>query len=314
MKNLVKIGVVGTGGWGKNHLRVLKELGVLQCFCDLDEDRVKTYRLQYEVQGYLSLNQMLKEEQLDAVTVCTPATAHYAVGVEAINAGLDVFIEKPFTASSLQAEELVELAEKKKVMLTAGYIERFNPAVMQLKEILKSGRLGEPLLLEFHRENRWAGSVRDVGIISDTSVHDIDTARWVFEDEPNIVFARTGKVVSDHEDFATIILGFNDQKTAFIASNWVTPKRVRQFITVCTGGIITIDFITQEVSIDDASGTSVQIGKKEEPLMLELKSFVESVRSRKPPLVTGTDALKTARIAEAALASSKTGSPIYLDL
>ncbi len=314
MKNLVKIGVVGTGGWGKNHLRVLKELEVLQCFCDIDEARVKTYRLQYEVQGYLSLNRMLKEERLDAVTVCIPATAHYGAAVEAINAGLDVFVEKPFTASSLQAEELVELAEKKKVMLAAGYIERFNPAVIQLKEILKNGRLGEPLLLQFHRENRWAGGVRDVGIISDTSVHDIDTARWVFKDEPNIVFARTGRVVSNHEDFATIILGFNDQKTAFIASNWVTPKRVRQLIAVCTGGIVTIDFITQEVRLDEASGTSVPRGRWEEPLMLELKSFVESVMSRKPPLVTGADAMKTAKIAEAALASSKTGSPIYLDL
>ncbi len=311
---MAKIGVVGVGGWGKNHLRVLKELGALRCFCDVDEDRLKTYRLQSGVEGYLSLTQMLKGEKLDAVTICTPATAHYEAAAEALNAGLHVFVEKPFTSSSLQAEKLVQLANEKKLIVGAGYIERFNPAVMELKEILKNGRLGEPLLLEFHRENRWAGSVRDIGIISDTSVHDIDTARWVFEDEPKMVFARTGKVISDHEDFATIILGFDEQKTAFIASNWVTPKRVRQCITVCEGGIVTIDFITQEVRIDEAQGTEVPRRPWQEPLMLELKSFIECVQSKKPPLVTGADAVKTGKIAEAALASSKTGSPIYLEL
>ncbi|MEM1524709.1 MAG: Gfo/Idh/MocA family oxidoreductase [Nitrososphaerales archaeon] len=311
---MVKVGVIGVGGWGKNHLRVLKELNVLSSFCDIDITKVKMYEERYGIKGYTSVDEMLKNEDLDAVTICTPTSTHYEIGMKTIGLGLDTFIEKPLTYSSREGEELVSLAREKNVILTVGYIERFNPAVIELKKILKNGEVGEPLLLEFHRENRWAGQVRDVGVVMDTSVHDIDTARWIFEKEPKLVFARTGKVISDYEDFATIILGFDREKTAFITSNWVTPKRVRQLITVCTNGIVTIDFITQEIKIDDNERTIIPRKEWQEPLMLELKSFIDCVRRREPPLIKGEDGVNITKIAEAALISSQIGSPIYLQL
>ncbi|MFN3621688.1 MAG: Gfo/Idh/MocA family protein, partial [Nitrososphaerales archaeon] len=153
-----------------------------------------------------------------------------------------------------------------------------------------------------------------VGIILDTAVHDIDTARWIFNLEPKIVFARTGHIISPNEDFAAIILGFNQKKTAFIASNWVTPKKVRRLITVCTGGIVTIDFITQEIQIDDEHGTNIPRKEWREPLLLELKHFVECVEGKQKPIVTAVDALNNTKIAEAALISSRHGVPIYLEL
>jgi UDP-N-acetylglucosamine 3-dehydrogenase len=180
--------------------------------------------------------------------------------------------------------------------------------------MLRSGKLGEPLLLEFHRENKWPTRIKDVGIIADTSVHDIDTARWIFESEPKIVFARAGQVLSQNEDFAAIILGFDDKKNAFITSNWVTPKRVRQLITVCTEGIATIDFVTQNITIDDSEGSQSPRRVWQEPLKKELEGFVECIVRDVQPLVTGRDAVNTTKIAEAALVSSRSGSPIYLDI
>lgn len=311
---MVKVGVVGAGGWGKNHLRVLKDLNALAGFCDIDPAKVKTYSERYAVKGYTSVDELLNHQDLDAVTICTPTSTHYEIARRTIQAGLQTFVEKPLTYTSDEGEKLVELAEKKRVMLTVGYIERFNPAVTELKSFLKRGTLGEPLLLEFHRENKWAGNVLDVGVVADTSVHDIDTARWIFEAEPRVVFARTGRVVSQHEDFAAIILGFDGRKTAFIASNWVTPKRVRQLIAVCTEGIATLDFITQEIRIDGSEGTTIPRRRWQEPLLLELQSFVESVEKKRRPLVTGRDAVNTTKIAEAALISSQTGAPIHLEL
>jgi len=311
---LAKIAVVGVGGWGKNHLRVLNELKVLKALCDIDKTKVKVYEEKYGVPGYTSIDEMLSKEELNAATICTPTSLHYEMAAKTINAGLHTFVEKPFTYTSQEGERLMKMAEEKKVLLTAGYIERFNPAVTELKKILKEGRLGEPILLEFHRENKWVGSVKDVGVIQDTSVHDIDTARWIFEAEPKIVFTRAGRVVSLNEDFAAIILGFDVQKTAFITSNWVTPKKVRQLIAVCTEGIVTIDFITQAVTIDDATGTTVPRRQWQEPLLLELKAFIDCMEKGGKPLVTPRDAVNITKIAEAALASSKIGSPIYLEL
>ena len=311
---MVKIAVIGTGGWGKNHLRVLHELGALAAFCDVDASRVSKFQEEYGVKGYISIEKLLNEENLDGVTICTPTSTHYEIAEKTISRGLHTFVEKPLTESAKDGEKIVEQANNKKIKLSAGYIERFNPAVTELKSMLRSGKLGEPLLLEFHRENRWPTHIKDIGIIADTSVHDIDTARWLFESEPKVIFARAGKVVSQNEDFAAIILGFEEQKTAFITSNWITPKRVRQLNAVCTEGVVTLDFVKQSITIDDSEGTHSPRHNWQEPLKNELESFLECINRDYQPLVTGQDALNTTKIAEAALVSIKTGSPIYLEL
>jgi UDP-N-acetylglucosamine 3-dehydrogenase len=172
------------------------------------------------------------------------------------------------------------------------------------------------LLLEFHRENVWTGKIKDTGVIMDTAVHDIDTARWIFEEEPKITFARTGKVLDEHEgpDFAAITLGFSGQKTAFIVANWLTPKKIRELEVVCIRGIITIDFITQELRIDSDEGTIIPRRKWEEPLLIELKDFIRCIKERSEPIVKGLDGVNVTKIVEASMISHETGSPIYLNL
>ncbi len=313
--NDLKIGVVGTGGWGKNHLRVLNELNVLHCLCDVDPERASFWSKKYRCKAYTDFEKMLSEEALDAVNVCTPTSTHFDIASKALKRGVNTFVEKPMTSSASQGKQLLELAKDSKVLLTVGFIERFNPAVSEAKSAIKNKMLGDPLLLEFHRENKWAGRVTDVGVVSDTSVHDIDTARWLFDEEPFLVFARVGNVLAgSREDFAVITLGFKKEKSAFIMSNWVTPKRLRQMTVVCTQGVITLDFISQESRYDDASGTRIPRREYREPLLIELEHFVECVKSGKDPLVKPKDGLNNTIIAEAALASSSSGTPIYLDL
>jgi UDP-N-acetylglucosamine 3-dehydrogenase len=173
------------------------------------------------------------------------------------------------------------------------------------------------LMLEFHRENRMPMHIKDVGIIYDTSVHDIDTAMFLFNSRPNVVFARAGAKFHSYEDFATLMLGFEDHKAAIIASNWITPKKVRTFNAVCTEGIISGDFITQEIHIDEAERTITprRTGALLEPLTLELKSFIGALRGTvDESLISATDATNVTKVAESAILSSKTGSPIYLEL
>ena len=226
---MTKIGVIGTGGWGKNHVRVFNELECLAAVCDLDKTRADHFSKAFHVPAYTSLEEMVKTEKLDAVTICTPASTHFAIASRAIEAGLNVFVEKPMTTSTPDGEKLRDLAKAAGRTLTVGFIERFNPPITELKKSIAEEKLGELILLEFHRENRRGENIGDVGIVKDASVHDIDTACWLFGEDPKTVYARVGMLYAplEHEDFAAVLLGFSGQKTAFLVTNWITPNRVR---------------------------------------------------------------------------------------
>lgn len=311
---MAKIAVVGVGGWGKNHARALSELEALSAVCDVDANKAKTFADKHDVNSYTSIDEMLKNEKLDGAIVSTPTSTHFAVAKQIMERRINVLVEKPMAPSFAECEQMRTIAKHNNIILTTGYIERFNPAVNDVKNFIAQKKYGDVLMLEFHRENRMPLNIHDVGIIYDTSVHDIDTALYLFNDKPHMVFARAGSVRGTHEDFAAIVLGFKDQKIAFIASNWITPKKVRQFIAVCTDAIITGDFITQEIRVDQGGDTLIPRREFQEPLMLELKNFIDAINGKAKPLVTVDDAISTTRVAEAALLSSKTGSPMYLDL
>jgi predicted dehydrogenase len=311
---MVRIGVVGTGGWGKNHVRVLSELKCLAAVCDLDQGRTDAFSKSFRVPGYTSLDAMLRKEKLDAVTICTPASTHFKMATQALAAGVHAFVEKPMVTTVKDGELLIEAAKSANRTLTVGFIERFNPPITALKQMISDGKMGDLILLEFHRENRRGQNISDVGIVKDASVHDIDTACWLFGEVPKVVYARVGAlyVPMEHEDFATILLGFSGQKTAFLVTNWITPNRVRTLSAVFSGGVIDVDFVTQKTSIHEGASTTVPARPVQEPLMLELKGFADAISERRQPLVTGKDGLNVLRVAEAALASSRSGTPVYL--
>jgi len=310
----MKIVQIGTGGWGKNHTRILSQLGVLVAVCDADSQRSKEYGEKYSVNHYESIEDMLSSEEFDGAFVVTPTSTHTEIATKLLEAKKHVFVEKPMTYKSEDGEKLAKLAEKNKVVLTCGYIERFNPAVDVVKKFVKEKKFGDLVMLEFHRENRMPLHIKDVGIIYDTSVHDIDTANWLFDDMPNVVFARAGKIKHEHEDFASIMLGYKNDKVAIISSNWITPKKLRKFSAVCTDAIISSDFITQEITIEkDDESESVQ-NEKQEPLLLEIQSFLGAIEGKNEQVVKSIEAVNVTKIAEAALLSSQKGIPIYLDL
>jgi UDP-N-acetylglucosamine 3-dehydrogenase len=310
----LKVVQIGIGGWGKNHARVLSQLGVLTAICDKDCDRAKEFGAKYSVNHYTSLDLLLKSEKFDTALVCTPTSTHFSIALTLLQHKKNVFVEKPMTYLSNEGCELHDLAVRNKMILTCGYIERFNPAVSLVKEYVKSKKYGELIMLEFHRENRMPLHMKDVGIIHDTSVHDIDTAMWLFDDTPEVVFARSGKIKHEHEDFANIVLGFKNNRVAVISSNWITPTRVRKFKAVCGDAIISSDFISQEVKIETDAGIEIPQKDFEEPLVLEIKNFLMACEGKGDSLVKPNQAINTTKIAEAALLSSHKGIPIYLDL
>ncbi|MGD0330741.1 MAG: Gfo/Idh/MocA family oxidoreductase [Nitrososphaeria archaeon] len=309
----VKIGVIGTGGWGKNHLRVLNELKVLGAICDLNEDRARENSKKYGVEAYTDVDSFLKHD-LDGVIVSTPTKTHFQIASKVIESGRNLLVEKPFTYDVEEGEHLVKKAKEKKTIMTVGFIERFNPAMIEAKNLVSKGKIGDPLYLMFIRENRWPAHILDVGVILDTTIHDIDLSRWFFGKEPTLVFARTGNFGLDRERVSALTLGFPEERSSLIISNWITPRKLRQLEIVGENGIISLDFITQEIKIDLEDRIDIPRIKYEEPLTLELRHFVESIKEKKQPEVTGEDGVKATKIAQAALTSNRLGSAIFIEL
>ena len=310
----MKVVQIGTGGWGKNHARILSHLGVLCAICDVDKEKSEEFGKKYSVNSYDSIDSLLNSEEFDVAFVCTPTSTHSSIASQLIQSHKHVFVEKPLTYLSEEGEDLLELANKNKTVLSCGYIERFNPAVRVVKDFVKSKKYGELVMLEFHRGNRMPLHIKDVGIIYDTSVHDIDTAMWLFDETPEVIFAKAGKIKHEHEDFASIMLGFKDNKVAIISSNWITPTKVRRFDAVCTDGIISSDFLTQEIIVETKDSTEKPKHEKQEPLLLEIQNFLGAIDGKNELIVKPEHAVNVTKIAEAALLSSQKGVPIYLDL
>lgn len=307
---MIRTVLVGVGGWGKNHARVLHDTGTLTAICDADDTLAEQFGAQYKVPYYTDVQNMLYGESFDAAIVATPTKTHFQIGKMLLQSKKHLLLEKPFTYEPAEGRELQSMAKKAGVILTCGYIERFNPAIQTTRNIIQDKTHGDIALLEFHRESNIPVHIKDVGIIHDTAVHDIDTANWLFDQMPQVVFARAGHIRHTHEDFATVMLGYADNRTAILACNWLSPVRSRMFRAALTDAIITGDFITRHVQINDKTAPVTE----GEPLKREIDSFLEAIKTNSEPVVTAHQAISVSEIAKAALLSSQRGVPIYLDL
>jgi len=311
----VKIAVVGVGFWGRNHIRVLSELPDVEIVaaCDMDEDRVALVAEKYGVGKYTDSRTMYKKEDLDAVTLCVWSTKLSQEALKALNARKHVLVEKPMARSAKEAERVLTIAKEKKLHLAVGFIERFNPAVEHLKEAIEEGKIGNAVSATVKRVSKWPQRIGDVGVVKDTAIHDIDIVRHIFNEDPLAVYARAGNLRHERfEDYAQIMLTFSGGKSAFLEANWLTPYKIRKLTVTGSEAIISLDYISQEMTIETSGQTLTPRYEWEEPLKIELRHFVECVAGNKELLVSGTDGLKALQIAEAALRSAKSGSLVRL--
>jgi len=309
------VAVVGTGFWGKNHARVYRELQEtdLIAVCDIDAERVKTVANQFGAKPYTSVRKMLKNRDIEALSVCTWSTSLSKVATEAAKAGKHVLVEKPMAANVRQAEKLLDAAKKRKVHLTVGFLMRFIPGLQQIKKAVEEKTIGELVCATAKRVSQWPERIGDVGVVKDTAIHDIDVMLYLFNEDPIAVYAKTGSMRhGKFEDYAQIMLTFEGGKTAFIESNWLTPYKTRILIATGSEAIMNLDYITQEMRIENARETLQPRYPMQEPLKLELRHFANCVLGKEKPLITGMDGLKALRIAEAALKSSATGKIVKL--
>jgi UDP-N-acetylglucosamine 3-dehydrogenase len=304
----VPVGVIGTGFWGENQVRVLRQSSIadLVAICDADKGRAKEIGTKYGVQWFTQPERLLRVSGLEAVTVCTPTQTHLKVGTLAIEAGKSLLVEKPMTGEQRSAEKLVRSAKKAGVKLLVGFIERFNPGVKTVKKMLKQRIAGDVIIATGRRVARWPVRIGDVGVVKDTAIHDIDAMRYLFEEEVSAVYARTGSLKRRaFEDYAEMLLRFDGGTTGFIDANWLTPRKVRTLIITGSEATINLDYITQEIIVENSKGLTKPFTPWAEPLKLELDNFLSTVMKDGDAAPSGEDALNAIRICDAALKSGK---------
>jgi UDP-N-acetylglucosamine 3-dehydrogenase len=314
MKKL-NVGVVGCGSWGRNHARVYKDLesAALLAVADVDQSIAEEVGVRYNVDWYTEPDKMFDRSDIEAVSICTPTVTHADIALTAIKAGKHVLVEKPMTDTIDEAKSLIRAAEAQGVYLAVGFVERFNPAVNETIKKISEGAIGEVILAHARRVSRRPLRIGDVGVIKDLAIHDIDIVNQLFKTEAEEVFATAGNIAHQFEDYANIVIRFEGKRNAFVETNWLTPRKVRRLIVTGTKGLINVEYIPQEITIENNQGLYQPFIENKEPLQLELDGFVNSILSDIQPQPTGLDGLKALRICESALQSAKTGRVVRVE-
>lgn len=321
----IKAAVIGVGSMGVNHARVNWELPDVElvAVADFDETRVNSVAKKYSTKAYTDYQRMLDETKPDEVTLAVPTVYHHKIALDIIERGIPLLIEKPISFTLEEGREIIEAAKNKSVKLMIGHIERFNPAIIALKELIAQEELGRIFQMDAHRQGPFPARIGDVGVVIDLAVHDLDIMRFVSQSEIVRVFAETEKHIhSKYEDLLTGLVRLADGSVGTLNINWLTPTKIREFIVTGERGLFRCDYLTQDLYFYEnpiSHGSEwenlrvlrgVREGRmirhmiaKKEPLRAEQEAFINSILNNTPAPVTGEDGLRALELAKAIIHS-----------
>ncbi|MDQ6885185.1 MAG: Gfo/Idh/MocA family oxidoreductase [Candidatus Dormibacteraeota bacterium] len=331
---MIRVGVIGAGSMGRNHLRVLRDLPDvdLVAVAEADVSLAEQAAHRYGIKAYRDHRELLRTEHLAAVTVAVPTTLHHEVGVDALQAGCHVLIEKPIAATLEAAEALVAASAAAGRILMVGHVERYNPAIIELKRRLHNGEGGRIFEIHTRRLGPFPERIRDVGVVLDLATHDLDIIRYLSDSEIVRLYAETRRNVhGSNEDLSCAILGLANEAVGVVELNWLTPTKVRDVTVTGERGMFRAEYLTQdlffyenaEVGQEGWEHLRILRGVREgvmtrfavnrqEPLHLEMRAFMEAARGGAADTVTGVDGVAALRLALALLQSGSEHQPITL--
>jgi predicted dehydrogenase len=323
----LRVAVIGTGAFGRNHLRVYRELEQshpelvqLAGFVEIDAERREALAAQFQVPAFATLDALLDAQKVDAASVCVPTLHHAAVAEKLLRAGIDILIEKPFAATLDEGNQILALAQQHNRIVAVGHLERFNPAVTATLAALNN-----PMFFEAHRLSIFTPRSLDVDVVLDLMIHDLDIVLALAQ-SPVIEIRAVGiAILSRKTDIANVRLEFESGAIANFTASRVSTEQVRKLRLFQPHQYLSLDFARQElltISVDPTAlaGSHPTAGlglaksdiPKAEPLRLELEDFLIAVRDRTQPRVpaaAGLAALSLALEISAAIAAhaQKTG-------
>jgi predicted dehydrogenase len=316
----MRIGVVGTGHLGRFHTKIYSQLDEAELVgvYDLNQDKAKRVAQEFGTNCFSELEQLLKE--IEAASLVVPTSSHFEVGKEILENGIHLLIEKPISQSVEQAEKLVALAKEKNLTLQVGHIERFNPAFLAIENLKLN-----PKFIESHRLAQFSPRGTDVAVVLDLMIHDIDLILSLVKSEVEDIQAASTSVITESEDIANARLTFENGTVANITASRISANHMRKIRLFQKNSYISLDLLHKEVEIyrlvnlkdyslkDEKSSTIIgkipteQLGKTilyEKPkiedkdmLSLEISSFLEAIKNKQKPKVTGEDGKKALEVA-----------------
>jgi len=335
MKKQISIGVVGCGYWGPNLVRNLKCLDCnLKVLCDASESRLKHLKTLFsDIEGISDFSHMLNGVGLGAIVIATPVRHHFVMAKASLLAGKHTFIEKPMASSSAECEELIEIAERKGLVLMVGHTFLYSAPVRKIVEIIKSGDIGEIRYINARRLNLGLFQ-KDINVAWDLAPHDISIILHILGEYPTTVNCQgNAHVTPGIEDVTNISLAFANNRFATIQNSWIEPRKIREMTIVGTRRMIAYDDVqtVEKIRVYDVrverpahydsfaefqysyhSGDSyIPHLDLHEPLKEECQHFLDCIQNSTKPLSGGREGLELVRILEASSASLKqNGAPV----
>jgi len=322
----MKAAVIGVGAMGGHHARVYNELeGVeLIAVADPDAKKAETVGRRFKVRTYADYREMLDQERPDLVSAAVPTRLHHSVAMEAIRRGIHVLVEKPIASTVVEAQEMIRQAQEAGVRLAVGHIERFNPAVIELKKRLDQGELGQVFMVQARRMGPFPERIQDMGVVIDLASHDLDVMLYLLDSEVDRVYAETMRQVhTELEDLLSGLLRFRNGVIGVLDINRLTPTKIRELTVTGDKGMFLVNYLTQDLfffentyaaagwdnlgilrGVGEGNMVKLAIARKE-PLRAELEAFVHSVQSGQEPAVRGEDGLRVLRLALQFIESGK---------
>jgi UDP-N-acetylglucosamine 3-dehydrogenase len=329
---VLKAAVIGLGMMGRNHARIygLMDGSRLVAMADSSPAALESMARIYNAHPYADYLEMLDTERPDIVSVAVPTRLHREVSVAALERGVHVFLEKPISGDVAEGQKIIDAAERTGSKLAVGHIERFNPAVLELKKQLEAGQLGRIFQIHARRVGPFPPRVQDVGVVIDLATHELNLLEYLTGSRVETIYAETEcEIHPTHEDLLTGILKFADGTVGILDINWLTPTKIRELSLIGEKGMYLVNYLTQDLYFyenDYANGhweglaiMGVSEGrlirhniKRKEPLLAELEAFVEAVLHDTPPLVGGEEALRAVLLAQKLIESGQKHEVIAL--
>jgi predicted dehydrogenase len=305
-ENLIRVAVVGVGGFGRNHVRVWRGLegAKLVGVIDTNAERAREIAAEFGTKVISDLD-ALTAEHVDAVSLAVPTKQHAAVGCRLLDLGMDVLVEKPMAASLEEADRLIAAAKRSDRVLQIGHVERFNPAVAAAQKIVS-----RPMFFEVHRLGIFTPRSLDIDVVYDVMIHDLDILLSLVPSTVVDLKAVGIPVVTDKVDIAHARVEFDTGTVANITASRVSTERVRKMRFFQEHEYISLDFARQDAlrirvkpgGIQPEIGFEKLPAAQEEPLHAELRAFLESVRTRKTPVVDGAAGRRALELADRVMA------------
>lgn len=315
MKTNMRTAVIGVGNMGENHIRIYSQISKLTALADINEKIGKSIAKKFQINHYKDYREMFLKEKIEAVSVVVPTIFHKKVAIDCLNRRIPTLLEKPIADTLTNAQAILDTAKVNHTLLMIGHVERFNPAVIKLKQLISNNMLGEIINLSAIRVGISPPRSINADVVVDLAIHDIDIFNYLLNELPKRTIVTKSKIYNQNIADSASVLMFYSKARATIQTNWITPIKIRRLEVTGTRGFAEVEYITQKLvfykknvnllNMNVFKNQQLLVKKpaiqiyvsKKEPLKEEIKYFLNTIKNARTIKSNGTASYEALKIA-----------------